>query len=188
MLTGEDSLKKRIFFNWVITVGIVIALLIFSIFGFFFLFPTFNSANWIIWGTFILGTSLALITFSRVSPLILVLNENTITFIGIPWIFRMKRENMEKVVIRNWGFEFIPKHKKDYRWVYTWKEGKYSGYKGISFGSLGGWGALINFFKPNNPQIDIKWKVLSKKAKRYIQNELSAEIGKMERADSPQNP
>jgi len=161
-------MEKKIFFNWVIPLSLTSGFFIFVLITIFFLIPVFHSAKWIIWGTFILGSLLSSIVLTLVSPLILIIHGDTATFIGIPWVFRIKRERVKGVVIKNYGFEFLPINPKDYHWIYTYKEGEFKGYKKLTFGNLKAWGELMGFLWPVAEGININWDVMKDKEKNYI--------------------
>ena len=165
-------MKRKIYFNWLIIIMIPVGLFVFAILGFFILFPAANSSDWIIWGTFIITGITLSIWFSHISPFILILKDDLAFFIGFPWITRIKLEKIEKVIINNYSFSFIPKDRNDYKFVSSSGNGNYKGYKFISFNNLEAWGELIKFFKPISPGIDIRWKALNEKSRSYIEEKL----------------
>ena|GEM_PF-4134338 len=157
---------KKTFVNWalitIFVIGYPMIILIFSL----VFFPLFHSPPWIVWGTLILGPLLTFITISLVSPLILIIHGDTATFIGLPWVFRIRRDKLARVMIINYGFAFIPKDSSDYRFVQKGEEDVVKGYKILKFWNLKAWGELILFLRPEQMMID--WPSLKDKEKNYI--------------------
>ncbi|UCE72839.1 MAG: hypothetical protein JSV56_07325 [Methanomassiliicoccales archaeon] len=163
---------EKLYINWLPIIMIPVGLIIFAIFGFLILFPVANSPDWIIWGTFILSGITLSIWISFILPFVLIIRDDVAIFIGFPWVNKIKREKLRKVIINKYSFSFIPKVRTDYKFVYNSKYEKYKGYKYIGFYNLEAWGDLIVFFKPLNPGIDIKWEVLTDREREYIQDKL----------------
>ncbi len=166
-------MNKNIYFNWTILFTLVAGLGIFDIFAWYFLFPMFESPQWIIWGTYILGTIIGVLGLSLVSPFLLIITstKNLANFIGFPWIFKIKKDKLERVSIITYGIAFLPKNGY-YRYMMSSKNGRYKGWKIIKFPNLKGWGALIEFFNDMNPQIDINWDALNDEKEEYIREKL----------------
>jgi len=159
-------MEKKIFVNWALPLGLTIGFFIFALLAVLFLFPAFHTEKWIIYGTFTLGPIISYVSLTKVSPLILIIHNNTATFIGLPWVFRIRRDKLARVMIRTYGFGFIPKNPKDYRWASMEDKGELKGYKVLRFWNLKAWGELITFLKPD--EIVINWPALKEKEKSYI--------------------
>ncbi|MGM0510199.1 MAG: hypothetical protein ACQESD_03625 [Thermoplasmatota archaeon] len=92
---------KKMYVNWIFLLGIAIAGIIFELIAHFLLFDLFNSSNLIRLITYFGLPLLPLITFSIVSPILLIIDSgsNHFYFIGFPWIFKIKKDKLERVSI-----------------------------------------------------------------------------------------
>lgn len=139
----------------------------------FIISPFIYDTLWIILSAIIIGILILTIMVSRSYPYVLILKRDTALFIGFPWVFQIRREKMEQVIIANYGFWFIPKNKNDYRWGYTWKKGKLKDYKHIGFLNLEAWGAIIEFLNPVITGSIIDLEPLKEKEISYIEKRMS---------------
>lgn len=116
---------------------------------------------------------LPIITFSIISPLVLRIKTTSKSFyiFGMPWIFKIEKEKLEKISIITYGIAFLPKN-GHYKYMKSSKSGRYEGWKIIKFPNLKGWGALIDFFKDMNPAVDINWDALNEEKENYIRKKL----------------
>ena len=166
-------MEKKTFINWAVVaifvIGYPIIIVLFSL----VFFPLLHSPPWIVWGTLILGPLVTFIAITLVSPLFLIIHGDTATFIGIPWVFRIRRDKLADVVFENYRILFLPNNPGDYRWVYKLKEGTdMDGHKMIGFANLKAIGALIDLLQPPPSKMIIHWEFLNEKAKRYFARKL----------------
>ena len=128
------------------------------------------TGTWTIWGADII----AIFVVTRIAPIFLIIHGDTATFIGPPWVFRIRRDKLADLIVENYRISFLPNYPKDYRWAYKVEKGaEMEGYKGIGFVNLKAIGALIDLLQPPPSKMIIHWEFLNEKARKYLIKKLS---------------
>lgn len=105
---------------------------------------------------------------TKLFPLVLKVENHSITFYGALWIFKFRREWLEEIIVDTGGFIFKPKleHSKKYRRVTELTSGDWKGYKVISFINPKGLAEFVKVMRPiTGDRID--WDRMSEKRKEY---------------------
>jgi len=161
---------RGIYINW----GLIFALSVIISVGTFlsvsFVFPVFQASSTFILVALILASLLPAVNFSRLAPFVFLVNEgrNIAFFIGLPWFFKIELNEIEGVIIRNYGVWILPKEKQSLRWMVSADSDLTENYKMLQFWTLKGWGGLIEFFAPLISEFDVNWDGLKEKEKSYI--------------------
>ncbi len=169
----NDEIKRYV--NLGIT-SLVGAFLIFTALLLYILIPIFHNPTWVILGTYLWFFIFILVFVNRLSPLYLKIKKDELIFIGYPWVYKVKRDMLNEIIVEPTGIKFKPKkgYKRNFRWVPNVPSDKYTGYKVIKFANYRAIGAIIEAMQPITG-VDINWDKISPKWREYLQKKIYSE-------------